>query len=80
MQALQHKKVQEYRDCKHKLLPSLNYLQLHEMRDLLEDIKQDIMEDTAGFSLEKYADRLRYYFRSMQEATREKLASLETME
>lgn len=35
MQALQHKKVQEYRDCKHKLLPSLNYLQLHEMRDLL---------------------------------------------
>ena len=78
--ALQDKKVQQYRDIKHKLLPSLNYLQLGEMRDLLEDIKQDIMADTQGFSLDKYEDTLRYFFRSMQVATQQKLATLETTE
>lgn len=64
---------QTYRDTKHKLMPSLSYIQLTSFKELLEDIKMDLIENRDTFTLERYEDILHYYLDALVEQTREEL-------
>ena len=76
LESLAQGEVDRYRDAKHKLLPSLNYLQVVGMKDLLEDIKSHIMERPESFRLEDYEPALQHYYTTIISALQEKLLSM----
>jgi len=71
--SLLQKDEQTFRDTKHKLMPSLSYIQLTPFQELLEAIKTDLIENRETFSLERYEDILHYYLDALVEQTREEL-------
>ena len=74
--ALEEKELQQYRDVKHKLLPSLTYLQVDAMRDLLEEIRNALALDSAAFEFDAFKGSLAYYFESIQAGLQQKLHAL----
>lgn len=74
--ALAQKRTQDFRDVKHKLLPSLNYLQMDSMRDLLEEIKESLLTDEVEFDFQLYRDQLDFFYLSIQEGLQHKLAEI----
>lgn len=75
-EALAEKETGQFRDVKHKLLPSLNYLQMAPMRDLLEEIKADILANEEAFDFDNYKDKLDHFYTSIQVGIKNKLTSL----
>lgn len=71
--SLAEKDEQTYRDTKHKLMPSLSYIQLTPFKELLETIKGDLIENRKTFTLERYENILHYYLDRLVEQTEEEL-------
>lgn len=70
--------IDAFRDLKHKLLPSLNYLQMDEFRDLLETIKQAYLDDPESFDPEKYTEEMDSFFEIILQGVSQKLMALRT--
>jgi flagellar biosynthesis/type III secretory pathway chaperone len=69
--------VTVFREAKHKLMPSLNYLKVDGLRDILEDIKAQLLTDPASFQIDKYDASLRHYFNTILDALQQKLLTME---
>lgn len=64
---------QTFRDTKHKLMPSLSYVQLTGLQELLEEVKTELIEQKRAFQLEPYNALLRYYLDGLVEQTEAEL-------
>lgn len=76
MDALRTRNEQAYRDIKHKLLPSLTYLKIPGMKDVLEDARNGLMENPDTFDSECYVQAIARYYAGMKEAVLGRIAAM----
>jgi hypothetical protein len=76
MDALRTRNELAYRDIKHKLLPSLTYLKIPGMKDVLEEAKAGLMEHPDTFDSERYAQAIGRYYAGMKQAVLRRIAAM----
>ncbi len=76
--SLSGKDTEVFRETKHKLMPSLNYLKVDGLRDTLEEIKAKLLTDPTAFRIEEYEGMLHHYFDTILSALQHKLHTMES--
>lgn len=66
-----------FRETKHKLMPSLNYLKVDGLRDMLEEIKAKLLTDPTAFQFAEYEVMLHHYFDTILTSLQHKLHTME---